>query len=192
MSQSTTPVHSLFSPHASLAALAVHLKACGVFEMLREQVHIVQKTVKDSPQDKLIDILMTLLCGAGSLVQINTLLRSDPGLQRSIGRERCCEQSVAQQTLDKASAQNVDQMQQVLTTLFREHSRAISHPYRTSWLILDVDLSGMPCGKKAEQSVKGYFHDPRSRRGRQLGRVLASQYDEIVVDELYPGNVNLR
>src|SRR5205085_1270698 len=28
-------------------------------------------------------------------------------------------------------------------------------------------------------------------RGRQLGRVLASQYGEVVVDELYPGNTVL-
>src|SRR6266496_2827099 len=123
MSQSTIPVQSLFSPHASLAALAAHLKACGVFEMIRESVHIAQKTVKDSPQDKLIDILMTLLSGANSLVQINTLLRSDPALQQSLGRRRCCEQSVAQQTLDAATAQNVDQMQEVLTMLFRRHSQ---------------------------------------------------------------------
>jgi Transposase DDE domain group 1 len=192
MSQSTTFQETLFSPHASLAAVAAQLKARGIFDLVRERVQIAQKTVKDSPQDKLIDILMTLLCGAQSLVQINTLLRADPALQRSIGRQRCCEQSVAQQTLDAATATNVEQMQQVLTTLFRQHSQAASHSFRHgNWLILDVDLTGMPCGKKAEKSVKGYFSQPRARRGRQQGRVLASQYGEIVVDELYPGNTIL-
>ena len=88
MSQSTTPEKHLFRPHASLAALAAQLKARGILEELRTGVQIVQKTVKDSPQDKLVDILMTLLCGAHSLVQINTLLRADPALQRSLGRER--------------------------------------------------------------------------------------------------------
>jgi hypothetical protein len=159
--------------------------------MIRQYVHIQQKTVKDSPADKLIDILLTLLCGAQSLVQINTLLRSDPALQRSVGRERCCEQSVAQQTLDAATPQNVEQMQQVLSILFQQHSQAAAHPYRSGWFILDVDLTGMPCGKKAENSVKGYFHPPRIHRGRQQGRVLASQYGEVVVDELYPGNTVL-
>jgi len=191
MSQSTTPLTSLFSPHASLAALAAQLNARGIFERVRQGVHIAQKTVKDSPQDKLIDILLTLLCGAHSLVQINTLLRSDPALQRSVGRQRCCEQSVAQQTLDAATTKNVEEMQQVLTTLFREHSQAASHSFRSGWLILDVDLTGMPCGKQAEHSTKGYFGHQRSRRGRQQGRVLASQYGEIVVDALYPGNTIL-
>ena len=197
MSKSTTSSKSnpdaitLFSPHASLAAIAAQLQARGIFEAVRQTVHIAQKTVKDSPEDKLIDILLTLLCGAQSLVQINTLLRSDPALQRSVGRQRCCEHSVAQQTLDAATAKNVEQMQQVLLTLFREHSRAAAHTWRSGWLILDVDLTGMPCGKKAEKSMKGYFSQPRVRRGRQQGRVLASQYGEIVVDELYPGNTNL-
>src|SRR5712691_1270755 len=89
MSQSTTPLDFLFSPHASLAALAAHLDARGIFDIVRRGVQIAQKTVKDSPQDKLIDILMTLLSGADSLVQINTLLRSDPALQQSLGRQRC-------------------------------------------------------------------------------------------------------
>ncbi len=188
MSKSSTPLTNLFSPHASLAALAAQLKARGIFEQLRQGVHIAQKTVKDSPQDKLIDILLTLLCGAQSLVQINTLLRSDPALQRSIGRQRCCEQSVAEPTLDAATAKNGEQMHQVLSTLFREHSQAASHFLGSGWLILDVDLTGMPCGKQAEKSAKGYFSQPRVRRGRKPGRVLASQYGEIVVDELYPCN----
>src|SRR5689334_5537366 len=153
MSQSTTSLQPLFSSHASLAALAAQFDTRGIFHMIRQYVHIQQKTVKDSPQDKLIDILLTLLCGAQSLVQINTLLRSDPALQRSVGRQRCCEQSVAQQTLDAATSQNVEQMQEVLSILFQQHSQAAAHPYRSGWLILDVDLTGMPCGKKAQNSV---------------------------------------
>ena len=191
MTQSTTATTDLFSPHASLAAMAAQLHARGIFDQLRQGIHIKQKTVKDSPQDKVIDILLTLLCGAQSLVQINTLLRADPALQRSVGRTRCCEQSVAQQTLDAATAINVEEMQRVLTSLFRQHSQAARHTSRDGWLILDVDLTGMPCGKEAEKSMKGYFSQPRVRRGRQQGRVLASQYGEIVVDELYPGNINL-
>ena len=78
VSQSNTSETTLFSSHASLAALAAHIAARGVFDLIRRSVHIQQKTVKDSPEDKVIDILLTLLAGAQSLVQINTLLRSDP------------------------------------------------------------------------------------------------------------------
>jgi hypothetical protein len=58
MSQSTTPLATQYSPQASLAALVAHLAARGLFAELRQGVHIAQKTVKDSPQDKVQDILL--------------------------------------------------------------------------------------------------------------------------------------
>ena len=58
MSQSTTSLHTQESSHASLAALVALLKARGIFDELRAGVHIGQKTVKDSPQDKVQDHLL--------------------------------------------------------------------------------------------------------------------------------------
>jgi hypothetical protein len=52
-------------------------------------------------------------------------------------------------------------------------------------------LTGQPCGRKAAFASKGYFAHQRNRRGRQLGRVWASWYDEVVVDQLYPGHTTL-
>jgi len=49
----------------------------------------------------------------------------------------------------------------------------------------------MLCGPTAAFASKGYFAKQRNRRGRQLGRVLASQYDEVVVDRLFEGTVQL-
>jgi hypothetical protein len=188
MSQSTTPVTSEPSAQASLAALVAHLAARGIFDEVRAGVHIAQKSVKDSPQDKVQDILLALLAGVQSLVQLNTVLRQDAALQRAAGRSRTAEQSVAQQTLDAASPDNVAELQQVLTTLLHRHGQVAQHAFRSEFLILDADLTGLPAGKRAEQSVKGYFSQPKNRRGRQQGRVLASQYGEIVCDGLYPGN----
>jgi hypothetical protein len=37
----------------------------------------------------------------------------------------------------------------------------------------------------------GYFAGPYHRRGRQVGRVLATQEEEVVVDRLFAGNVQL-
>src|SRR5579859_5415613 len=95
MSQSTTPMTTEYSHQASLAALVAHLKARGIFDELRTGVHIAQKTVKDSPQDKVQDILLALLAGVQSLVQRNTVRQQDAALQRAAGRSRAAEQSVA-------------------------------------------------------------------------------------------------
>ncbi len=52
-------------------------------------------------------------------------------------------------------------------------------------------MSGMPCGPKAAFASKGYFAKQRNRRGRQLGRVLATRYEEVVVDRLFDGTTQL-
>jgi hypothetical protein len=40
-------------------------------------------------------------------------------------------------------------------------------------------------------ATKGYEASQYHRRGRQLGRVLATSYEEVVVDRLFAGNVQL-
>jgi hypothetical protein len=49
----------------------------------------------------------------------------------------------------------------------------------------------MPAGSQGEGVTKGYFCRQKNRRGRQLGRVTATLYDEIVVERLYSGRVQL-
>jgi hypothetical protein len=141
-------------------------------------------SVKHAPTDKLYDAFISLLAGAHGLVEINTRLRSDPVLQAAFGRTACADQPLVQQTLDACTTANVKQMEQAMDVIYRRHSQGYRHDYRASWLVLDVDMSGLPCGKKAAFATKGYFAKQRNRRGRQLGRVLASRYEEIVVDRL--------
>ena len=40
-------------------------------------------------------------------------------------------------------------------------------------------------------ATKGYFAKQRNRRGRQLGRVLATHYHELVTEQLLPGTEQL-
>jgi hypothetical protein len=190
MNESTTPSKQ-FSSCASLAALGIKLRELDVFAPIRERVKMEQKTIKDRAADKLYDAFISLLAGAHGLVEIKTRLRADIGLQRAFGRSRCAEQSVVQDTLNASSAENVRQMEQAVDTLSRQYSQGYQHDYQASFQILDVDMSGLPCGPKAAFATKGYFAKQRNRRGRQLGRVLASHYGEIVVDRLFDGKTQL-
>jgi hypothetical protein len=52
-------------------------------------------------------------------------------------------------------------------------------------------MSGLPCGPKAALATPGYFAKQRNRRGRQLGRVLATRSHEIVVDRLFDDKTQL-
>ena len=181
-----------FSPAASLAALGVHLRQIDLFAPVRQTVKIAQKTVKYTPLDKLYDAFISILAGAHGLVEINTRLRSDVALQAAFGRSACAEQSVVQETLNACKAEQVSQLEAALRSIYRQHSQGYAHNYKAAWQLLDVDLTGMPCGKKAAFASKGYFPQQRYRRGRQLGRVLASRYHEIVVDQLFNGSSYLR
>jgi hypothetical protein len=174
-----------------LAAIGVQLQSLDLFGPIRHTVQIAQKTVNYTPADKLYDAFITILAGAHGLVEVNTRLRADVALQRAFGRSGCAEQSVVQETLDHATPANVTQMAQALTTIYRQHSQGYRHDYAAAWQVLDVDMSGLPCGRKAAFATKGYFPKQRNRRGRQLGRVLATRYHEIVVDQLFEGTTQL-
>ena len=191
MNESTTKTTQHFSPCASLAAIGVALRQRDVFGPVRKLVRIGQKTVKHTPLDKLYDALMAMLAGAHGLVEINTRLRADVALQEAFGRSSCAEQSVVQETLDACTSENVTQMEQAMQSIYRQHSQGYRHDYAAQYQILDVDMSGMPCGPKAALASKGYFAKQRNRRGRQLGRVLASRYEEVVVDRLFDGKTQL-
>jgi hypothetical protein len=180
-----------FTSRAALLALGVKIEQLGILQPMMEQVEIKQKTVKDTPNQKLLDGLITILAGAHGLVEANKRVRTDPTLQRAFGRKRCAEQSVISETLDACTEHNVTQMEQAMKTIYQRHSQGYQHDYEQEWQLLDIDLSGQPCGKKAEFATKAYFAKQRNRRGRQLARVLASWYQEIVVDRIYEGKTIL-
>src|SRR5256884_48722 len=191
MNESITRTTTHFSPAASLAAIGVKLSQLDLFGPIRTEVQIRQKTLKHTPSDKLYDAFISLLAGAHGMVEINTRLRTDPALQHAFGRQGCAEQSVVQETLDACTEENVRQMQHALDLIYRQHSRGYRHDYQAGFQLLDVDMSGLPCGPKAAFATKGYFAGQYHRRGRQLGRVLATLYEEVVVDRLFAGNVQL-
>src|SRR3954447_21133100 len=194
MSKPTTSAAAAVSrgtPHASLAALGVKLRQLDLFGPIRERVQIPQKTVRYAPTEKLYDAFIALLAGAHGLVEINRRLRADPALQAAFGRAACAEQSVVQDTLDAATAENVSQLEQALDLIYRRHNQGYRHDDARDRQVRDVDMSGLPCGKKAAFATTGYFAKQRNRRGRQLGRVIATRYHEVVVDRLFSGTTQL-
>ncbi len=191
MGQSTTRSLTSFTPRASLAALGCYMQQIDLLAPIRDQVRIAQKTITHTPLDKLSDAFITILAGAQGLVEANSRLRTDPVLQQAFGRTACAEQSTIQATLNACTAANVQQLTSALTAIYRQHSQGYRHNYQRQFQLLDADMTGLPCGPKAALATKGYFPKQRNRRGRQLGRMLASRYGEVVVDQLYGGTTQL-
>jgi hypothetical protein len=157
MNECSTNQTRHFTGCASLAAIGVKLSQLKLFDPIRTTVQIRQKTIKHTPADKLYDAFISLMAGAHGLVEINTRLRSDPALQQAFGRSACAEQSVVQETLDACTTENVTQLQHALDEIYRQHSQSVHHDYQASFHLLDVDMSGLPCGPKA---CIGYLGHP--------------------------------
>ena len=180
-----------FSGHASLTTVALWMKENEIWKQVEEQVKIHQKVIQHTPTDKLKDLLVNILAGGQAVADVNNRVRVDKALQLAFGRSRCAEQSTISATLSASRPENVLEMGQALKEIYRRHGRGYRHAYEESCQILDIDLSAMLAGKQADGASKGYFSGHENRRGRQLGRVNASRYAEIVCEKLYPGNVQL-
>ncbi|MGD0611033.1 MAG: hypothetical protein ABSB41_05920 [Anaerolineales bacterium] len=179
------------SPRASLAVIGRRFQQMGIWSVVEQNVRIKQKVLQNTPTDKLKDCLINILAGGRGLVETNMRVRPDQALQVAFGRRSCAEQSTISDTLNACTAENVNQMRAAIRVILRLHGHCCQHPYAKRWQVLDVDVTGMPAGRLGEGVTKGYFAGEKNCRGRQLGRVLASWYDEIVVDKLYNGKRQL-
>jgi DDE family transposase len=179
-----------FSKYASLVLMARRFEALQVWPLVGGEVTIPQKVLQHTPRDKLLDCLITMLMGGRGLVEINTRLRCDVAVQRAFGRQGCADQSTVSDTLNVCTMTQVIQLRRGIEYLLREHSVAMQQP-PTPWRVLDVDMLGLPAGRQGEGVTKGYFSGGRDQYGRQLGRVLATACDEILVERLYAGTRQL-
>lgn len=180
-----------FTPRASLATIGLQMSRMKIWQTVERNVDIKQKVIKYTPLEKLMDAFQNILAGGHGIVEVNTRLRPDDALQRAFGRKGCAEQSTISTTLSACTEENVNQMRQALKEIFMAHSQGYQHDYNRKWQVLDADITGMPAGQKGENVTKGYFSGKKGCRGRQLGRVTASQYNEVVVDRLYSGKKQL-
>lgn len=180
-----------YSPRASLAMVGMSIQQMGIWEMIGQAVHIQQKTVTHSPVEKLQDAFINIMAGGQGIVEVNQRVKPDAGLSAAFGRQGCADQSGVSATLNACQAEQVEQMRQAMTTIYRRYGAGYRHDYGRGCQLLDIDMSGLPAGRQGEGVEKGYFAKQKNKRGRQLGRVYASLYDEIVCEQLYRGKTQL-
>jgi Transposase DDE domain group 1 len=192
MIQDTIANRRLTSPRAFLAAVGLVLGVRRVWKPITDTVAIPQKTLRYTPDDKLKTIFLAILAGARGLVEVGKRLRPDRALHYAFGPAAAADQSVLQDTLDACTPENIRQMKQAVADIYRKHSQGYRHNYTTHFQLLDADMTGMPCGAKAEFATKGYFAHQRDCRGRQLARCVATHYHEILAEQLYEGKTQLQ
>jgi hypothetical protein len=180
-----------YSPRASLAIVGMNIQQIGIWDMIGQQVKIQQKTVIHTPLQKLQDAFINIMAGGRGIVEVNQRVKPDASLSAAFGRQGCADQSGVSATLNACQAENVEQMRQGVQAIYQRYGAGYAHDYGRSWQLLDIDMSGMPAGRQGDGSEKGYFAKQKNKRGRQLGRVHVTLYDEIIVERLYRGKVQL-
>ena len=141
--------------YAPLAALIVHYHQQKTLQPL-EEVKIPIKTYDFSPFCKLEQVLLSILAGCETLTAFNTKIRPEQALVKLYRLEEFTDQSNLSRMLDALTLMNIEQLQQAIDRIWQVHSQTQSHDWR-GFLWFDFDLSGLPCGKGAQKSQKGYF-----------------------------------
>lgn len=180
-----------FSARASLVMTGLRIGQMNVWPTIQENVHIKQKVLSHTPLDKMKDAFINILAGGHGLVEVNTRVRVDAALSQAFGRDKCADQSTISDTFNACTVDNVVEMRTANRVIYQRYGRGYAHRYDQGWQLLDVDMSGLPAGRQGEGVEKGYFAQQKNKRGRQLGRVVATLYDEIVVERLYNGKTQL-
>jgi hypothetical protein len=154
------------SGHASLCALGVYLRQRDVLRPLLERVRIRQKALKYTPAQKLLMVLVAVLTGAKAVAHAGATLGVDPALQCAFGRPGGADQSVLAETLNAATDRDVADRRAAIDAIFREQSQARRHDCERALLVLDVDLSPLPTGARAEGADRAYMGRSRARRAQ--------------------------
>ena len=135
------------------------------FAPLWEHVQLGGKTIDQAPHQKLLDVVVSMLADCSSLKQINTRLRPDTTLAAAWGRDVFADQSTISRTLDAFTPATVAQLRTAVERLYVREGRALHHPFDQELLFLDIDLTGLPAGRHAEASTKGYFSGKKTVAG---------------------------
>lgn len=146
------PFNTQFAP---LAALLAHYQQNQVLAPLKN-VALQMKTRDFSPVSKLKQVLISILAGCETLTAFNSEMDGEVNLAAIGGWERFADQSTLSRTLDALTLMNIEQLRTATTAIWRSISLTRQHDWR-GFLLMDFDLSGLPCSPRAEASQKGYF-----------------------------------
>ena len=148
---------------APVAGLSAYYQAHQILKPLRK-VNIEMKTIDFSPTDKLVQVFLSILTGCEYLSVVNTRLRPERRLAQVWGNESIAHQATLAETLDALTLTNLSQLEGAIRQICQACSRTQCHDWR-GFLWLDFDLSGLPCGKQAQGSRKGFFSGKKTALG---------------------------
>lgn len=146
--------------YAPLAVLATHYQHQHTFQSLFA-LGLPGKQRDFSPEDKLVQVMVSMLAGCVTVSEVNLYLKHENALAHSWGWVRFADQSTLSRTLDQLTLKQIVALRASTTAIWWPQSQIRHHDWR-GYLWLEYDLSGLPCSAAAEESTKGYFSDKKT------------------------------
>ena len=143
---------------APLVAIGFFMREFDLLAPIHSRLVFEQATHTQYPVEALLDLWVSILAGCRSVWQINTKIRPDLTLAQAWGRPRFADQSTLARVLDVCQPEQVEQLGQGVNALYRWWGQTPHHNWASAKeLLLDIDLTGLPAGRQAQGSTKGYF-----------------------------------
>jgi hypothetical protein len=154
---------------APLVAIGSYIRTVDLLSPVYSRLRFLHSTHTEKPVEALIDLWVSIMAGCRSVRQINSKTRPDLTLALSWGRKQFAEQSTVARVLDSCRAEQVAQFRAAGESMFNWLGQTPRHDWSRP-LTIDIDLTGLPAGRQAIGSTKGYFQ----KKGGVVANCVAS------------------
>jgi hypothetical protein len=157
-----------------------HARSSGLLSLMDSKAHLKMKSVKYSWQDKLRELMCSVVTGCKHMVSINHRLVHDTTLARElIGKDRFADQSGINRLLLAFSEENIGQLDSVLEGDYARNGLAWRTP-KEEMVWVDLDMTGFRAGGKTyEGAAKGYV-GKRGARGYNASFAYVHKHREVL------------
>jgi hypothetical protein len=102
------------STHGLIIHICHQIESWGIAKLLDKHVRIKQKVYDFTPNQKIMEVLASMMFGCEDNKRINKVLREDnPEYSRYFGLSRWADQSVVSDTFRAMTAENISQLETV-------------------------------------------------------------------------------
>lgn len=166
-----TVVHNV-SSHGLIIPICRQIETWGIDKLLDKYVKVKQKVYDFTPNQKIMQVLASMMFGCEDNKRMNKVLREDnPEYSRYFGLPRWADQSVISDTFRALTADNVSQLESVWNESLKVTQAVGSLRRRMGsgeYITIDIDLTGDVCKSRDDPTVtKGYFAGKKGKTGRQ-------------------------
>jgi len=113
-------------PNSFTLPVMEYARSSGLLSLMETKLHLKMKTVKYSWQDKLRELICSIVCGCEHTVSINHRLVPDTTLAREvIGKDRFADQSGINRLLHKLTEENLKELEEVYAEDYMLHGVSV-------------------------------------------------------------------